>query len=331
MIKVYLDWNVFSQMKRGMFKNLYYFLKTEENEKLKTFYSTAHIDDILRSYDGSQKQNNTIKGDLDFISEITKDNCFFYTTDKKITKSKIKPQKLFNQRIEEKNSLSNFRLDSLGELFEDTDSKDKVNFSIRDFKNIPLDASFLKVLSNPDKAQVLNELLPGILGNPTMGGLFDAISINVNQMDESEKYKSIRKTFQNGLNINRDESFNWKNPFEELKKIFRQHPQFYHFINQFENQEEKTWLDQLEEAYLKLDMAGYKEDKIEVKKSKKKTFKNTTNDAFHAVFASQCNFFVVNDQRSEYKAKAMYKHFKIKTRVLKPNEFLEFLKNKELK
>ena len=113
MIKVYLDWNVFSQMKRGMFQDLYYFLKTAEKGELKIFYSKAHIDDILRSYDGSQKQNNIIKDDLDFISEITKDNCLFYTKDKKMTKSKIKPQELFNHRIEERNSYSNFSLDSL--------------------------------------------------------------------------------------------------------------------------------------------------------------------------------------------------------------------------
>ncbi len=331
MIKVYLDWNVFSQMKRGMFKDLYYFLKTEENEKLKIFYSTAHIDDILRSYDGSQKQNNTIKGDLDFISEITKDNCFFYTPDKKITKSKIKPQELFNQRIEEKISLSNFRLDRLGELFDDAGFKDKVNFFISNSKNIPLDASFSEALSNPDTAQALIELLPGISENPTMGGLYDAISINVHQMDESEKYKDIRKTFQNGLDINRDESFNWKNPFEESNKIFHQHPQIDNSINQSENSESKTFVDQFVVVYVKLDMVGFKEDKIEVKKGVKKTFKNTINDAFHAVFASQCNFFVLNDRRFEYRTKAIYSHFKIKTQVLKPNEFLEFLKNKDLK
>jgi hypothetical protein len=329
MIRVYIDWNVFSQMKRGMFKDLYYFLITEEKEKLKIFYSTAHIDDILRSYDGSQKQNNIIKGDLDFISEITKDNCLFYTSDKKITKSKIKPQELFNHRIDERNSSSNFSLDSLGELFEDTDSKDKVNFSIRDFKDIPLDAR--EALSNPDTAQALNELLPGIGENPTMGGLSDAISINVNQMDESGKYKDIRKIFQNGLDINRDKSFNWKNPFEESNKIFNQHPQIDNFINQYENSESKAFVDQFVVVYVKLDMVGFKEDKIEVKKGVKKTFKNTINDAFHAVFASQCNFFVLNDRRFEYKTKAIYSHFKINTQVLKPNEFLEFLKNKGLK
>ena len=74
-------------------------------------------------------------------------------------------------------------------------------------------------------------------------------------------------------------------------------------------------------------MHGYQEDTIKVKENKRKeTFKNTTEDAFHAAFASTCSFYVINDKKSYKKTKQVYDRLNINTLVLKPDEFLEYYK-----
>ena len=76
------------------------------------------------------------------------------------------------------------------------------------------------------------------------------------------------------------------------------------------------------------DMHGYQEDTVQVKPNKRKeTFRNTTEDSFHCAFASTCNFYIINDNKSYNKTKQIYKRLGINTIVFKPNEFIEHYNN----
>ena len=77
-------------------------------------------------------------------------------------------------------------------------------------------------------------------------------------------------------------------------------------------------------------MHGYQEDKVNIKKGRKETFSNTTEDSFHSAFASICNFYIINDNKSYKKCKKVYEKLDVKTIVLKPNEFVDYY-NKYLK
>lgn len=45
-------------------------------------------------------------------------------------------------------------------------------------------------------------------------------------------------------------------------------------------------------------------------------------DASHAYYAQLCDYFVTNDKRLSYKARAVYAFIGIKTNVITPREFV---------
>lgn len=98
MIKIYVDWNVMSQMKNDNYKDLYEVLA---NEKYFIPYSTSHISDIFSSYKETEEQNNYINSDLDFISTFTRNKCLF-NDGKNILMDFSSPHELFQQRVEQR-------------------------------------------------------------------------------------------------------------------------------------------------------------------------------------------------------------------------------------
>lgn len=70
-------------------------------------------------------------------------------------------------------------------------------------------------------------------------------------------------------------------------------------------------------------MHGYQEDKVRIDKGRKETFQNTTEDSFHAAFASTCDFYLVNDKKAFNKTSKVYDELEINTWVQKPIEFIE--------
>ena len=100
MIKIYLDWNVISQMKNGQLNELKNTLL--ENDKFLLPYSTSHIGDLLPSLKEGEITNEFINSDLNFISELTKNSCLI-NTGKDVVLDIIKPQELFKQKNEERN------------------------------------------------------------------------------------------------------------------------------------------------------------------------------------------------------------------------------------
>jgi len=74
-------------------------------------------------------------------------------------------------------------------------------------------------------------------------------------------------------------------------------------------------------------MHGYQEDKVNIKKGRKETFKNTTEDAFHAAFATTCDYYIINDNKSYKKTQQIFESLQLNTLVFKPQEFLEYYKN----
>lgn len=172
----------------------------------------------------------------------------------------------------------------------------------------------------------MENMFPGLKDNPTMGGFFESFSqMNVN-LNENDGYIELRQTIQNCMGINRDKIFDNENPFDLIAKSY---DKLGITTDQFKNNGEHApkWFNDILNEYLKLDMHGYQEDKVNIKKGRKETFKNTTEDAFHAAYASTCNIYVINDKRSYKKTFKVFEKLSINTRVQRPEEFLDFHKN----
>ncbi len=323
MIKVYFDWNVISQMKNGDHSELKEIVFN--NQKLIKPYSTSHIGDIFSSFKETEKQKELINSDLEFLSKFTENHCLF-NDGKEILLDYSSPIELFQQRIEEKDTFKDISLDGLNEIFSQNELTKEIGETyINLLKSISLDEPFKQAFENTESAEQLEKMFPGLKENPTMEGFFQSFNKMNIGLNEDDKYKDLRKIVQNGLGINRDKIFNIEDPYKLIDKEQKNRGfSIDEYIDNSKNAPE--WFNKISNEYLLLDMFGYQEDNINVKSGRKETFKNTTEDAFHASFASTCSFYVINDKKSYNKTKKIYEKLSIKTLVLKPEEFVNYYK-----
>jgi hypothetical protein len=321
MIKIYFDWNVLSQMKNGMHSDLNEIILNNNN--LLIPFSTCHISDISSSFKDTLEQKKYIKSDLEYISTVTKEYCLF-NNGKEIILDFYNPKELFEESKADKDKFNDISINGIMKNFKGDDELTRVVKPIFDLiRSIPLDDSFKKAFETPESSEIMEKIFPGLKENLTMEGFFESFSKMNYSLNELEGYKDLRQTVQKGTGINRDKIFDTKNPFEFIQKTYNRlgfNPDNY----KTESKNSPKWFDDISNAYLKLDMHGYQEDKVNIKKGRKETFKNTTDDASHAAFASTCNFYVINDNKSYRKTKEVFKELNINTAVFKPNEFLDF-------
>ncbi|MCD6544405.1 MAG: hypothetical protein J7K34_07835, partial [Flavobacteriaceae bacterium] len=212
MIKVYLDWNVMSQMKNGFQNSL---LKVLSNkDKFLIPYSTSHIGDIFSSYSEDIEQKKRINEDLEFISSLS-DNLCLSNTNKEIISDNSNPKVLFQQKIDDKDFFKDFSLETLEEVFsenEQTKTMGKAFVSL--LKSIPLDIDFKNAIENPESGKHINQMFPELKDNLTMEGFFNSFGKMYHNLNEKEDYKKLREITQKGLGIKRDKIFNDDNPYK---------------------------------------------------------------------------------------------------------------------
>jgi hypothetical protein len=324
MIKVYLDWNVMSGMKNNHLPELYDIIINKE--KFLLLFSTSHIGDIFNSIKNhSDDEQKIVREDLHFITQLTNDLCLVNDL-KKVVLSKYEPGELLNDRIKSVKLFEDFSLDN---LFKSLEGNEVMSGLINNIKNtiasIPLENAFIEALENPESAAMLEQMFPGLKEDQTMNGFFKSFGKMYHNLNEKEDYKDLRNIVQK-IGVNSGHYNEDKNPFEVIENAYKKmgiesfDP--YKYFDKSKNAPE--WFNNITHEYLILDMHGYKADKVKINTKEKNTFKNTTEDASHAAFASMCEFYVTYDDKNYQKTKAVYKKLGIYTQVLKPNEFIEY-------
>lgn len=319
MIWVYLDWNVMSQLRRGQHPAL---RKLLGEAKFFVPYSTSHIDDLLSS-NADAPRTALIDVDLDFISNISK-NYYYHITVNGLNLSVRNPMESFDDRVKDNKLFENSNIDS---LFADLAAEsEEIRKTMEDLKTLPIDKTILDALKNPETKNQMSILFPGLNENPTHEGLIKSFGNMISSLNNSDRYKELRKMIQHGLGINRDQIYNSKNPFNIIGDAYEKTGyKAEDFIPK--NKYTPDWFDTITKEYLKLDMHGFQEDKINIVKGRKETFRNTTEDASHAAFASTCHFYVTNDNKSYEKTTKVYDALKTNTTVFKPSNFITYCEN----
>lgn len=324
MIKVYLDWNVMSGMKNNHFPELNDIILNKD--KFLLLYSTSHIGDIFASIKNhSEEEQKLIQEDLDYITKLTDDLCLVNNS-KEVTLNTYEPGELLDDRIREAPLFEDLSLDN---LFSSIDVDDPMFGIVNSMKNmiasIPLDLAFKEAFKNPESAEMLNKMFPGLKEDQTMNGFFKSFSKMFHNMNETEDYKDLRNMVQQ-IGVNSGHFNENKNPFEVIdnayKKIGVENSNIDKYFEKGKNAPE--WFDDITNEYIKLDMHGFKADKVKVTAKEKNTFNNTTEDASHSAFASRCEFYITNDDKNYHKTKAVFQKLGIFTIVLKPNEFIQY-------
>lgn len=294
-----------------------------DNDSLFIPYSTSHISDIFSSFKEDNKNAELMNKDLEFISKLTNDT-FLFNTGKKVIIDFAPPIEYFNQLVNQKDEFKDISFDGLFKHLEDDElTKGLIKPYLNLLKSIPLDDIFKETFENPESSQQMETMFPGLKENPTMDGFFQSFSTMLSGLNEDAKYKDLRKIVQSGLGINRDRIFDTKSPYDLIQAQYKQlgQEQTHDFNN---DKNAPKWFNEITNEYILLDMHGYQEDKVNIVKGRKETFKNTTEDAFHAAFASTCNFYVINDKKSYKKTKQVFKKLQINTIVLRPDEFVKY-------
>lgn len=324
MIKVYLDWNVMSAMKNGYLQEFKDIILNKE--KFLLLYSTSHIGDIFASIKNhSEEEQKLIKQDLDYLTFLTDDLCLVNNS-KEVTLSNYEPGELLDDRINEAPLFKDFSLDN---LFSSIDKDNPMFGLVNSMKNmlatIPLDTAFKDAFENPESAAMLNKMFPGLKEGQTMNGFFKSFGQMYHNMNETEDYKDLRNMIQQ-IGVNSGHFNENKNPFDVIDSAYKKTGKENFDVDQYFDKTKNApeWFNDITNEYVKLDMHGFKADKIKVNEKEKNTFKNTTEDASHSAFASRCEFYITNDDKNYHKTKAVYQKLNIHTVVLKPNEFLEY-------
>ncbi|MHB1146697.1 MAG: hypothetical protein ACYC01_03780 [Lutibacter sp.] len=326
MIKVYLDWNVMSGMKNNHFPELNEIILNKE--KFLLVYSSSHIGDIFGSIKNqSEVEQKIVREDLDYITFLTDDLCLVNNS-KEVVLSYYEPRELLDDRIREAPLFEDLSIDNLFKSFEGDDTLKGMVTSLKNLiSSIPLDDAFNEAFDNTESADMFEKMLPGLKEDRTMNGFFKSFGEMLHNLNDKEGYQDLRKMVQK-VGVNSGHFNENKNPFEIInnayKKIGLESFEPDKYFEKGKNAPE--WFDEITNEYIKLDMHGFKADKVKVTKKEKNTFKNTTEDASHSAFASRCEFYITNDDKNYQKTKAVFQKLGIYTIVLKPNEFIQYYK-----
>jgi len=324
MIQVYIDWNVMSGMKNGDFSELQEIF--ENKEKFRLMYSTSHIGDILASNRDDKEQQDLIQQDLDFITSLT-DNLCLANSGKKVYFEYLQPRELFENQNQSNKLTDNLSIDSLFDSNDEDESLRQILESAKDqLKSIDLDPAFKEIYKTPEGAEIMNKLFPGLEDDLSMDGFFKSFGVMLQNLNEKEGMKDLREIVQN-IGINSGHFNPGKNPFDLIDNAYKKKG-LADFRNNYVGQGKNApvWFDEITSEYILLDLHGFNSDKIKVNDKEKNTFRNTTEDASHSAFASLCDFYITNDTKNLKKTKEVYEKLEIFTKVLKPDEFVEYYK-----
>lgn len=324
MIRVYLDWNVFSRLEHNddVYKRLTSILT--DDSKYIVPYSPAHLKDLYRSY--KKVGMSGIDGHLEKLQRYSKSMFIVY----------IIKHVLEFQFLDTKESMQQY-VDAYDE-HEDFDfSVDRMTDALGPFASV-LDSLFkiqlpnlLQAEDNEAKEQITNtkssELLKRLLGTEetiSMKDMMQNIITISSTLYEDHSYSKWRDGFQQDIKISgriKDKRFN---PIETLDEN-AQKLQKKNFMELFESmligEDKKSLFNKIIALVRQLDFHGFYSDIIE----EGHHLDNIETDYEHIAYATSCDIFIVNDKNTKAKAALAFEILKLNVRVVTPKEYVDFV------
>lgn len=322
MIRIYLDKQIFSYLKKGdkpEYTKLLADIKQSKNNLLYC-YSHALLLDL-------KNDTSDIKyEELEFIETIVDDNYLSYNESKKKTYCYlIKPLQAFKDYIDEDDE-EDISFDNLFDIdlkYVTEEQKEQFKQAKDLLYNQKIDFGFSQLQNLPeDMVGPLGKILPIGTDSMTMMEWAKHFMGTLKLIQEDKTvYKGLRNMIDKNLNnekftININEvDFNNDLKNDDLKKSFTD------FVNNNINpkgDKEVSEYDFFTNAYFSLDILG-----ISKEPASKVKFRNVMNDSFHSYYGASSDFIVSNDDGFLNKSKVMYKLLNIKTQVLHIDEFIK--------
>lgn len=323
MKRIYLDWNVYSNLKRESFSALREKLISISDEVLIP-YSSAHFDDLMKSW---SLDNDFFKKDIETLSTFSKDHLLIYEYNKGIFPAKCSPQEYQKSHIGKENigELMNMEtiFDDLSVASNENDLGDLGEFFKLIYKLQPAGIEI-----DDQNNELLAMMFPGLTSNSSMWDFMKEFGPFVqNLLQNRDYYKDFRRAInkegfkldQNSGNWDSNEVINNIDQFLEKIGANMSYDEIIKSTLSYDKQS-NDFFTEFTTSYNMLDMIGYKSDKLSKKTD---TFQNIATDGEHAYFAAYCDLFIVGDKKLSLKAQSLYHKYSIETLILSPDDFLK--------
>ena len=321
MRRIYLDWGVVSYLKKEEYAELRSLLLTNK-DRLFFVYSPAHLEDLMKS-----KGEPQFESDIRMLSDLAEDHLL------DIDKGAVLPYRVTPERF------CQGYVDNSPYLSQNVDSF----LSVIEAASIPGDNTVNQIKANLNVAfpippefrsnEVFARTLPNLPESPTVRDVVESVRrFLCDMVMNPESYKYYRRFIgETGFKVEKNAG-NWKdeeavdkiNSFLKSKGI---EMAFNDYVMQSFHGRQVSVNEFFTAAYFILDMLGFHSDKLPKATN---TIRNVTTDARHAFFAGHCDWFVTADKRLYHKAKALYSHFGVSTRVMFPKEAVSALQEEIL-
>lgn len=320
MQRIYLDSNVFSNLKAG---------KTEHYQQLKSllelykqnlsfFFSQAHM------RDKKSDKTDMKYADFVFMKTYVKDNYFAYDPiEKRPGYYLATPRMAFVGEQEDE-----FDLDSVLGFFKSTPSDSELASSYKDFlSTVTLTVEHSQWQELPLEQQVtLSQLISVKDGVTTLPEASRGFLNFIKDMNaHGHVYRDLRKISEEGFDKSTFDSKVEKVGFSEAFKSAFGGKSYVETTKSLMKvigmPDEVPYYDFYYHCYHNLDSFGFSKDKM----SAKNTFNNLNIDSSHSYFARYCDYLVTNDKGLSAKSKILYEMFGVETQVLSSEEFIKIL------
>lgn len=326
MIRIYLDWNVISNLKRPEFRTLDDFL-IRHKEQLLFPYSPAHFKDLMKSY---SPDNLQFDSDLAKLQQLTGKH-FLGLKDNYVVPLFGTPEEYFQYEIEslqntdpstydfEKNVLD---LDNLGAEL----GLDGFGSMIKRL----LQSQMSEINVTEQNRSLLNTLFPNLSNGSNLWEFVKDYGFFTNSLlNNGSFYRNLRKGLgDHGFKLEPNAG-NWseddviRNIDEFLRSINTTFRGYIESVLKINKLDENVY-NFFTTAYLVLDMIGYKPDKLPKPTD---NMQNIMTDADHAFYAAHCDYLVGLDKKQLLKSKVLYNEFKLPVKVLTPDQVIDEISN----
>jgi hypothetical protein len=310
---IYLDWNVFDRIEkiasltddeRNLYEKLEKILVSDETV---CPYSNAHLNDLLR---GFNKNPSYTPNHLDILAKLTKNLCICqYWSNSEVTWHTRPVHEFFDDAIEEKESES----ETFEELVDhDISGRWEVYRPFFDIMQVP--ASFKQIYQVDP---LFNIIYPRTRAESTMSALCADLyhfSLLLN------KDFSIYQTFKRFLILTMNKLQKDQKLLKMAKQTLQGNPKYLSLDTIVDQVTPKSEVSKNEsygkiiDVFYRYDLMGYKTDS---------RFQNMGDDALHTFYGAQCDYFITNDDKCQYKSQKTYERLGITTEVLTAIAFVK--------
>lgn len=321
MIRIYLDWNVVSSLKRPEFQEIWEYIG-QHKKYLQFPYSPAHFSDLMKSYSPDNKLFDVDLRTLEFLSEKHL-----------IRWGKEGVEPLFGTPMEyfegEKDKEDVFSLMDMEKLFEDlndSNSDDGLGDIGTLLKTLfQLQPAGIEITEENQDA--LKKMFPNLKPSSTMWDLMkDVGPFSKKLLQDGDFYKDFRETLRkHGFKLELNSgNWNYEDVIKNIDSFLLGSGANMTYLEYVEAslKQKKEPINQHEyytTAYLMLDMIGYKTDRLPKPTD---NMQNIQIDAEHSFYGAYCDFFVAIDKKLRIKSKVLYNEFNIQTKIIEPKELI---------